>query len=372
MNTAKDNQQWTEPEEESIDWIGIFQTLWKGKITILIGMAAGVAIGLLVALTSTNEYTARTVLVPQVKSSAKAGLSSLASLAGVDLGMAEGAELSPLIYPQIVRSVPFNLELMNTPVHFSKVDTAVSVFEYYTNIKKPSVVGQVAKYTIGLPMLLKSWILPKKEAFQLPGGLKKAPLAMTEEQLDIKKMFDQTLSLVVEKKEGYLTLTCTMEEPLVAAELTEKAQEMLQKFITDFKIEKSKAELDFIQERYNVAKAEAEGYQYGMASNLDKYKDLTSNVPQVSNTRMQTKYNIANTVYVELAKQLEQAKIQVKKDTPVFTVVEPVSVPLEKSSKSKMVTLITFIMLGTLAGAGLVFARKWWAAHKTVLKSIRD
>ncbi len=372
MNTAKDNQAPMAPEEDSIDWIGLLQTLWKGKITILIGMAAGVAIGLLVALTSTNEYTARTVLVPQVKSSAKAGLSSLASLAGVDLGMAESAELSPLIYPQIVRSVPFNLELMHTPVHFSKVDTAVSVFEYYTNIKKTSAVGQIAKYTIGLPMLLKTWILPKKEALQLPSGLKNAPLSMTEEQLEIKKMFDEKISLAVEKKEGYLTLTCTMEEPLVAAELTEKAQQMLQKFITDFKIEKSKAELDFIQERYNVAKAEAEGYQYGMASNLDKYKDLTSNVPQVSNTRMQTKYSIANTVYVELAKQLEQAKIQVKKDTPVFTVVEPVSVPLEKSGRSKLVTLMMFIVLGTMAGAGLVYTKKWWTAHKAVLKSIKN
>lgn len=371
MNTAKDNQQWMEPEEESIDWIGIFQTLWKGKKTILIGMAAGVAIGLLVALNTTNQYTAQTVMVPQVKSSAKAGLSSLASLAGVDLGMAESAELSPLIYPQIVRSVPFNLELMNTPVHFSEVDTAVSVYEYYTNIKKPSVVGQVAKYTIGLPMLLKEWIMPK-DSLQLPSGLKKAPLAMTEEQLEIKKMFDEKISLAVEKKEGYLTLTCSMEEPLVAAELTEKAQQMLQKFITDFKIEKSKAELDFIQDRYNVAKAEAEGYQYGMASNLDKYKDLTSNVPQVSNTRMQTKYSIANSVYMELAKQLEQAKIQVKKDTPVFTIVEPVSVPLEKSSRSKMVTLIMFIVLGTMAGAGLVYAKKWWKEKKSVLKTIQN
>lgn len=346
-------------DEESIDWVAILQTLWKGRKIILWGLLGGFVVGLVVAFSTPNQYTARTVLVPQVKSSAKSSLSSLASLAGVDLGMAESAELSPLIYPQIVSSIPFNLELMNTPVHFAGVDTAVSVYEYYTNIKKPNLMGVVAKYTIGLPMVLKGWIMPKKEALQLPKGLKNAPLSMTEEQLAIKKMFDEKVALAVEQKNGYLTLSVNMGEPLVAAELAEVAQQMLQQFITNFKIEKSKAELDFIQERYNIAKAEAEGYQYGMASNLDKYKDLTSNVPQVSNTRLQTKYSIANSVYTELAKQLEQAKIQVKKDTPVFTVIEPVSIPQEKSNKGKATIILMYLMLGIFLGLCIIFSKTW-------------
>lgn len=139
---------------------------------------------------------------------------------------------------------------------------------------------------------------------------------------------------------------------------------MLQKFITDFKIEKSKVELDFIQERYNIAKADAEGYQYGMASNLDKYKDLTSNVPQVSNTRLQTKYSIANSVYTELAKQLEQAKIQVKKDTPVFTIIEPVTIPNEKSNRGKSVTLFIYLIMSTIICTGIIFSKKWWSENK--------
>jgi hypothetical protein len=68
------------------------------------------AIGLVVAFTSPVEYTSSTVMVPQLGSNNKtSGLSSLASMAGIDLGTMEGsAELSPLVYPMIVSSIPTN------------------------------------------------------------------------------------------------------------------------------------------------------------------------------------------------------------------------------------------------------------------------
>lgn len=206
-------------DEESIDWVAILQTLWKGRKIILWGLLGGFVVGLVVAFSTPNEYTARTVLVPQVKSSAKSSLSSLASLAGLDLGsMSESSELSPLIYPQIVSSIPFNLELMNTPVHFADCDTAVSVYEYYTNIKKPNLIEVVAKYTVGLPRVIIKLVKPKKEVFTLPKGMKRGPIYLTEEQLEIKKMFDEKVQLAVEQKNGYLTLSVNMSEPLVAAD----------------------------------------------------------------------------------------------------------------------------------------------------------
>ena len=72
-------------------------------------------IGLIVAIFSQKEYTASSTMVPQLsKSQSKlGGLSSLAAMAGFNLDMnMETSELSPYVYPQIVQSVPFQLELM--------------------------------------------------------------------------------------------------------------------------------------------------------------------------------------------------------------------------------------------------------------------
>ncbi len=351
-------------DEDQIDFMAIAKTLWSGRKTILLSLLFGAILGIFVALFSPNEYTATSIMVPQTGGKSQSGLSSLASLAGVDLGMAESAELSPVIYPRIVNSIPFKLELMKTPVNFSKFDKPISLYDYYTTKQKTSVFDVIKKYTIGLPGVIIGAIRKQPKELILPKGSANQPINLTKKQYDVKKALDACISLEVESKQGYLTLVVRMPEALAAAQIAQKAQEILQRDIIQFKVEKSQANLDFIQERYNVAKAEAEGYQVNIAVNTDKYKNLTSNVPQVSNTRIQTKYGIANSVYQELAKQLEQAKIQVKKDTPVFTIVEPVSVPLERTKPNRPMILVIWIFLGGIVGFGIIYGKQFASGIK--------
>ncbi|MEA4839916.1 MAG: Wzz/FepE/Etk N-terminal domain-containing protein [Bacteroidales bacterium] len=349
-------------DEDEIDLIAIAKTLWIGRKTILISIGVCAVLGFFVAITSPKEYTVSTVLVPQMATNSKSQLSGLASLAGIDLGLTQSSELSPVIYPKIVNSVPFKLELMNTPIHFSDVAKPVSLLDYYSNpdYNKPSVLGVVKKYTLGLPGIIIGAIRKKPQESELPKDLEKSNLInLSKDQKKIIKQMDQKISLAVDKKEGYLTLTVNMPEALAAAELAQKAQELLQREIIKFKVEKSQADLDFIQGRYNVAKAEAEGYQVNIAVNTDRYKNLTSSLPQVKTARVQTKYGIASNVYQDLAKQLEQAKIQVKKDTPVFTIVEPVTIPTERSKPNRAMILMIWLFLGGVIGCGIVYGRQW-------------
>ncbi|MCE5174434.1 MAG: Wzz/FepE/Etk N-terminal domain-containing protein [Bacteroidales bacterium] len=352
-------------EEDEIDLMAIAKTLWKGRLIILISVVIGAFLGVLVAFNTPNEYIATTIMVPQLNSSSKSQLSGLASLAGLDLGMTQSSDLSPVIYPQIVNSNPFKLELMNTKFNFSEFDKPITLLEYYTNEKKLSVIGAIKKYTIGLPgVLLKALKNKSSKVDSLPGNLVIRPLELSKDQTKVKKILDKVVSLAVEKKEGYLTLNVTMPEALAAAQVAEKAQELLQRDITRFKIEKAQADLNFIQERYNIAKAQAEGYQVKVAVNTDKFKDLVSAVPEVANTRLQTKYGISSSVFQELAKQLEQAKIQVSKDTPVFTVIEPVAIPSEKSKPNKPMILILWVFLGCVVGVGIVMGKHYFSEIK--------
>jgi len=350
--------------DDEIDLLALAKTLWLGRKTILLSILVGSILGIAVALLTPNEYTATSIMVPQTGGKSASGLSSLASLAGVDLGMAESSELSPVIYPKIVSSIPFKLELMNTPVNFSTFDKPVTLYDYYTKKQKPTFLGVLKKYTIGLPGVILRAIRKTPQELILPKGPTNQPINLTRKQFAVKKALDACISLEVEKKDGYLTLVVRMPEALAAAQIAQKAQELLQRDITKFKVEKSQANLEFIQERYNVAKAEAEGYQVNIAVNTDKYKNLTSNVPQVSNTRIQTKYGIASGVYQELAKQLEQAKIQVKKDTPVFTIIEPVSIPIEKSKPKRAMILAIWVLFGGIVGLVLVYGKQFASGIK--------
>ena len=80
---------------------------------------------------------------------------------------------------------------------------------------------------------------------------------------------------------------------------------------------------------------------------------------RIQRERIQQRYNVANAVYTDMAKQLEQAKIQVKRDTPVLTVIQPVTVPTQ-ASNSRAKKLIIWTFLGFVLGCGIVLIRGFW------------
>ena len=84
--------------------------------------------------------------------------------------------------------------------------------------------------------------------------------------------------------------------------------------------------------------------------------------------RIQAKYNIANSIYGEMAKQLEQAKMQVKRDTPMLTIVQPVTVPT-KPANSRFKTLFGWIFFGLVVGCGIVLAKDYIPKLKEKFKS---
>lgn len=355
-----------EAEEEGIDIKELLLNLWQGRKTIIICTAVFLVLGLISALTMKRSYTVQSVMVPQLGSSSKSGLGSLAALAGVDMGMGtSGGELSPLVYPQIVSSVPFRLKMIHTPLHYQKCDTLISMYDYAAaKYEKPSVVDVVMKYTIGLPGVIIGALRSKPEeivlANDMPGSDSIArPLVVSQAENSMMNAIGGMINLAVDKKEGIITLTVNGREPIQTAELAMAAQAALQDEITRFRIEKSQSDLDYIQARYDEAKEEAERYQVMLASATDRAQYVTTSSAGVGRARLQSRYNTANAVYLDLAKQLEQAKMQVKKDTPAFSVIQPVTVP-NQPSNSRVKKIIIWTFLGIVLGCGIVLVKGYW------------
>jgi capsule polysaccharide export protein KpsE/RkpR len=264
--------------------------------------------------------------------------------------------------------VPFRLELMNTPLHYEKADTAVSMFTYAKEYMKPTVGSYILKYTIGLPGTLLGLLRKEKPdpVFVDAAGVGDSspkPLMVSKDEEKMLKFIGQSVSLAVDKKEGYLTLTVNGSEPMQTAELAMKAQQLLSDEVIRFRTDKSQRELDYIQARYNEIKQEAESYQTMMATITDRSQNMLTSKSRIEMERIRSKYTVANTVYAEMAKQLEQARMQVKKDTPVITVIQPVTVPM-KPSNSRAKTLFVWVFMGILLGCGLVFGKGYWPKVK--------
>lgn len=362
-NTAKK----TTTEDDEIDLIALAKTMWDGKRTIILTVLAFMIIGLMVALFSQKEFSASTTMVPQIsnKNSRLGGLSSLAAMAGFNLDMnMETSQLSPYVYPQIVESVPFQLEIMRSKYHFSDVAQPVSIEEYYTEYYKPGFFSTLKKYSLGLPGVILGSIRGKKEMEVFSDTIAQKTIQLNEEQEAIRKMIAYNVTLETNDKEGYVTLTARFGEARLAAEVAQKGQELLQKYITEFKIEKAKAQLQFIEERFNEKKKEFREAQANLAAFRDRNKNVTSAVARTEEERLQNEYKLAFDVYSELAQQLEQARITVKEDTPVFSIVKPVVIPLEKSKPNRPMILIIWTFLGGVIGIGWIFGKQFLVTVK--------
>lgn len=353
------------PPDDEIDLLELAKTLWNGRQTILKVMLLAGALGIVIALLSPNEYTSTTSMVPQTAQSGSklGGLSSLAAMAGFNLDMASGSEaLSPMVYPQILNSAPFQLELMNTPFNFSEVDHPVSIYEYYTEIQKPGALSLISKYTIGLPGVIIQAI--KGESAEKINSGEQGPIAFSTKQEKIAKMMKEKISLTIDSKQGYLTLQASFHEATLSAEVANQARELLQKYITKFKTEKAGNQLSFIQGRFEEKKQEFEKAQNRLARHRDQNHNMSSAVARTEEERLYSEFNITMNVYNELAKQLEQAKIQVKEETPVFSVLVPAVVPHEKTKPKKAMIVAIWLFLGVIAGVGFIFAKTYLSEIK--------
>ncbi len=354
------NQNNMPVEEQEIDLVELIQKMWINRWLIIKVASVFVVLGVLVALFSAKVYTASCDIVPDTGKSGNSKMSSLAALAGVNMNSGEDVmALSPLVYENIMNGTTFRKELMQTKINFEEIDEPVSFFDYYTSeeYNKPSVFSYVKKYTIGLPFVILNAIRGEQPEPDYSGvGKSEGPTVETlsKKEFDAMNILGQSVSITLQEKKGFVTITSNMPEAVASAQLAQATVVLLQKYITEFKIAKVQSNLDFIQSRYDEAKKNFEDIQVRRAAFRDANTNTNKYSARVEAEKLDAEYTLAMNLYSELATQLEQAKIEVKKDTPVLTVVRPVTIPYKKSKPQRAQILLAFTFLGVVAGAGLV------------------
>jgi capsular polysaccharide biosynthesis protein len=334
-------------KDDEIDLIALAHTIWDNRKTIWYSIAVAVVIGLLVAIFSPVKYTASATILPQAEGKTDlGGLSGLAGMAGINLGsmMGRSSGIQPDLYPRVINSYPFLNELVHQPFDFEEEDAPRSIYEKRLQDSIPGLGATIMKYTFRLPWTIKNALMGEDKKIDpgVSGQFIVEVTRLTKGEAGILNSMIAVLTVTVDDETGLVTIGAEMEEPLVAAQVAQKTVELLQKYII--------------------------GYKTGQATQNLEYRELNRNIIEEStNIRFQElsdAYNLASQVYQSLAEQKEQAEIDVKKDTPAFSVIEPVKVPFEKSAPKRSVILVVSVFLGGFIGIGLVFGLMIWRKLK--------
>ena len=350
---------------DEIDITEILKKLWVKRSFIIKLTVAFLLLGLFVALFSPVQYTSTCTVVPQSGNrSGGGGLGGVAAIMGVNLGtamMTEGT-LSPVMYPEIIKSVPFTREIMKTEVIVEKSNgQPITLYDYYTDkqYRDFNLLGAIKKYTIGLPGVLIGAIRGDKEPEIVESSLigdSNTVFKLTEEEKRVYDAIQGAVQINPNSKDGYVTIGYVFPEAKVAAQVTDKIYRTLEEYVSQFKSEKLNDNLEFVEISYETARADFLNAQDRLTAFQDANRGLTTASARSMETRLRNEYDIAFTLYRELATQREQAKIAVKENQTILTLVNPPVVPHEKSAPRRSIIIIGFLFLGIVVAVGWVLA----------------
>lgn len=355
MNESKDTKG-------DIDIILLINKIKENRKSYYKIIGISLILGFVFAFVSPVKYRSTAVIYPSTnkKIGSFGNLGALAGLVGVNLNDMVSSEdrIPSEIYPQIVKSYTFLNEIMNMKYYFNKEDSFITFYKYMKEYKHNSVEDLILNYTIRLPWTLKKKILGENND-NTDDNKKLKVIKISEEDFKLMESLKEMIQLDVNEKNGLVTVTVEAGEPILSAQLTRKVIELLQKYIIEYKTKKARERFNFLNERFKEKKKEYEDVQLSFFDYKDKHRNIVPDRTDFEYQLLSDKYEITSAVYKGLAQQVEQAKIIIKEDTPVFSIIKPEVVPIKKSKPKRLMIIFSFLFLGFLISLVKMYLKEY-------------
>jgi len=337
--------------------------LLSNKKLIIRATIIATIFGFFFAITGQKEYQVETSLLPtlsDVTGNANDLLKTFGGLAGINLNLGQDRLLSPDLYPQIVHSTPFMLEILESNVEFIKYDTTATVFDFFTEIKKKSPLNFMTEYTVELPFFILS-LFRKDESGYLKDDEKSSDniIIMDRRHEKLISSLKERILVYVDDESGVITLYIEFPDPKAATEISILVIKNLTEYVINYKTEQLNEELNFIERRLEEAQNEFQAAQYKLAKFEDENLNLSTALASSRKRELESNYNLKFGLYNTLSQQFEQAKIQKQRRTPIFQVIEPVKYPLKKSKPRRILMVIGFFMMGSILSVIYISLRRY-------------
>jgi len=194
-----------------------------------------------------------------------------------------------------------------------------------------------------------------------PKDIPSETIRLDKKQDELIKDLQKRIGATLDKKSGVISISVKMQDPVVAATIVKYSQDYLTQYVVKYRTEKTKNDIIFLNDRLSEAKRRYDNALYAYSSYQDRNKSLFLNIAKDEGKKMQYEVDLSYNLYAELAKQLEEAKIKVHRETPIFKVLEPAQIPVKKSEPKRSLMVIGFAFLGLMLSVIWVLARNYKA-----------
>lgn len=339
------------------NYIELIREIFSYKKRILLFTLVGLFFGVLIAFTSSKEYSSSSLIILEDnQNTGQLGqMGALAGLAGISIPQMQGdqSRLSAELFPDVIHSRDFLLDIMKEEFYFQSRGKKMTLEEYYVEEKPGNIVKKTIDFIFSIPARIVN-VFSSSETFLVidkPGDSDSAELGYvlvtSQENYVLRELKER---ITIDDQMKLIELNVSMPEPKISAEVNTLVLERLIEYVTNYKTVKQKINLEFVEERVEEAQVKFHESQLKLASFRDSNQGIISRRVMTREEELQFEFNISFNIYNTLKQELEQATIHLKRETPVFTVMEKASVPLGPSKPNKPLIIVFSMFLGFFFG----------------------
>lgn len=349
--------------EKEIDLVELGSLLWNKRVFLLKCCVISVFVGLIIGFSMPKEYETKVKFAPENSDLSKSAgaLGGLAAMAGINLKQGTGSDaISPDLYPEVIKSTPFLIELFPMRVVTQKEKDSMLLYDYISEHQRGAWWG----YIMNAPFMVIGWV---KGLFSDTSDMIDTnidPFNLTPAQSGVVNALRSRILIQVDKKTPTLEISVRMQDPLISANVAQVVLENLQKYMTNYRIHKVKQDMEYTEKVYGEAQEAYYKAQKAYATFEDSNKNIISANYRTEQERLKNEMTLTFNVYNSLAQKLEQDKLRVQEETPVYTIIEPATVPLAVASPKKTFILVVCIFLAILGGCVYVLVKDFFSIKK--------
>ncbi len=305
-------------EGHPLNYEELFSLFWRSRKQIGIIVASVTVAAVIMSYLLPPLYASTVVILPetsQSKLAALGGLSDLASLAGVNVG----AEASPTkLYPVIVKS---EAVLKNV------------IYRKYQTKAFPDSVN-----------LIQLW----DEDEDKPKLAYETVLKELRDELDVS----------LDIKTNVLTIALLTKEPQLSADIVNAIAQGLDVFSRTKRTSNASEQRKWIEGRLREVKADLEKSENALKDFRENNRRVTDSPSLLlEQERLMREVQINSTIFAELKKQYEIAKIEEIKNIPIVNVMDEGRPAAKKDRPKKGIIITVFFFLGLFGGFGSVYVK---------------
>ena len=336
------------------DIINHFQNWYvylKSKLrVILVFILFGMLISATLFFTQKLKYSARLTFAMEDDKGIGGGLSGAAGIAsqiGIDLGSSGGNAFSSSNLMELMKSrLLIEKTLLNSITINGKSITLADYYAEYEGLrekwdKNPSLKN----------INFKTKLDRNSFSYQQDSLLK----------ILYKRILSKNISVQSkDKKITIMTLEIVSPNQLFAKYFCENLAMETSKFYIETKTKKSKSNVEILEKQADSLKKSLDEAISGVASATDKVYNLNPafNISGSSSKKKQINVQANTVILTQLLAQLELAKINLRKETPLIQIIDRPILPLDDDKYSPTILLVLFIFTSFIIAISYLVLKK--------------